>query len=81
MYQPLTHPYVLTRRWESGRKWTDEDEQSLRQVVLSRLVQGLLRRCRKKVYLAFSTLNEQGFEERGPLLMMAQQILRMTSDE
>jgi hypothetical protein len=81
LYQPLTHPYVLTRRWEDGRKWTDEDEQALRQIVLSRLAQGLLRRSRKKIYLAFSTLNEQGFEERGPLLMAAQQILRMTSDE
>jgi hypothetical protein len=36
----------------------------------------LIRRCRRKIYLAWSTLNEQGFEERGPLLMMAQQILR-----
>jgi hypothetical protein len=40
------------------------------------LTQGLLRRCRKKIYLTFSTLNEQGFEERGPLLMRVQQILR-----
>jgi len=76
LYQPLTHPYVLTRRWEAGRKWTDEDEQAARQLTLSRLTQGLIRRSRKKIYLAFSTLNEQGFEERGPLLMMAQQILR-----
>ena len=83
LYQPLTHPYVLTRRWDREHKWTDEDEQSMRQVILSRLTQGLIRRCRRKVYLAFSTLNEQGFEERGPLLMMAQQILRylpITSD-
>jgi hypothetical protein len=76
LYQPLTHPYVLTRRWERDRKWTDEDEQATRQLLLSRLTQGLIRRCRRKIYLAFSTLNEQGFEERGPLLMMAQQILR-----
>jgi hypothetical protein len=76
LYQPLTHPYVLTRHWEAGRKWTDEDEQSARQLTLQRLTQGLIRRCRRKIYLAWSTLNEQGFEERGPLLMMAQQILR-----
>jgi hypothetical protein len=81
LYQPLTHPYVLTRHWQAGRKWTDEDEQAARQLTLSRLTQGLIRRCRKKIYLAFSTLNEQGFEERGPLLMLAQQILRMTKDE
>jgi len=76
LYQPLTHPYVLTRRWEAGRKWTDEDEQAARQLTLHRLTQGLIRRCRKRIYLAFSTLSEQGFEERGPLLMMTQQILR-----
>jgi hypothetical protein len=76
LYQPLTHPYVLTRHWEAGRVWTDEDEQAARQLTLARLTQGLIRRCRKKIYLAFSTLNEHGFEERGPLLMMAQQILR-----
>ncbi len=76
LYQPLTHPYVLTRHWQVGRPWTDEDEQASRQLTFSRLTQGLLRRCRKKIYLAFSTLNEQGFEERGPLLMRVQQILR-----
>jgi len=74
--QPLTHPYVLTRHWESGRKWTDEDEQAARQRTLDRLTLGLIRRCRKKIFLAFSTLNEMGFEERGPLLMRVQQILR-----
>lgn len=76
LYQPLAHPYVLARHWKAGDKWTDEDEQAARQLTLSRLTQGLIRRCRAKIYLAFSTLNEQGFEERGPLLMMAQQILR-----
>lgn len=76
LYQPLTHPYVLTRHWRVDRPWTDEDEQAARQLTLFRLTQGLIRRCRKKIYLAFSTLNEQGFEERGPLLMMIQQILR-----
>jgi len=78
LYQPLTHPYVLTRHWEKERKWTDEDEQAARQITLTRLTRGLIRRCRKTIYLAFSTLNEQGFEERGPLLMRAVQILRQS---
>jgi len=39
-------------------------------------MRGLIRRCRTKIYLAISTLNEQGFEERGPLLTIVQQILR-----
>ncbi len=26
LYQPLTHPYVLSRAWQPGRLWTDADE-------------------------------------------------------
>ncbi len=76
LYQPLTHPYVLSQRWEAGKKWTDEDEVAARRAALLRLVRGLIRRCRTRIYLAISTLNEQGFEERGPLLTLVQQILR-----
>ncbi len=76
LYQPLTHPYVLSRQWPPDKKWGDEDEVAARQATLLRLVRGLLRRCRTRVYLAISTLNEQGFEERGPLLTVIQQVLR-----
>ncbi|HSD84612.1 MAG TPA: hypothetical protein VLG46_12170, partial [Anaerolineae bacterium] len=76
LYQPLTHPYVLSRNWPPEKKWGDEDEVATRQATLLRLVRGLLRRCRTRVYLAISTLNEQGFEERGPLLTLIQQVLR-----
>jgi hypothetical protein len=76
LYQPLTHPYVLSRHWPPDKKWSDEDEVAARQATLLRLVRGLLRRCRARVYLAISTLNEQGFEERGPLLTLVQQVLR-----
>jgi hypothetical protein len=76
LYQPLTHPHVLSRNWEAGKKWLDEDEVRARHDTLLRLVRGLLRRCRVRVYLAISTLNEQGFEERGPLLTLIQQVLR-----
>jgi hypothetical protein len=76
LFQPLTHPYVLTRTWQAGQQWTDEDEQAARVTRLHSLIEGLVRRCRRRVYLAFSTLNERGFEERGPLLMATQQVLR-----
>ena len=79
LYQPLTHPYVLRRDWPPDRKWTDTDEQEARRESLLRLLRGLIRRCRTKVYLAISTLNEQGFEERGPLLTLIQQVLRETT--
>jgi hypothetical protein len=81
LYQPLTHPYVLSRQWPPDKKWGDEDEVAARQATLLRLVRGLLRRCRTRIYLAISTLNEQGFEERGPLLTLVQQVLRETQSK
>jgi hypothetical protein len=77
--QPLTHPYVLTRHWPPGQLWTDADEVKTRTEALHRLVQGLVRRCRKKIYLGISELGEQGFEQRGPLLQAIQGALRRQS--
>jgi hypothetical protein len=76
IYQPLTHPYVLRRDWVSGRKWTDEDEYLSRQETLARIVFGLTHRCRRGIFLAYSMLNEQGYEHRGPLLQALQIALR-----
>ncbi|MGD8998424.1 MAG: hypothetical protein PVH80_09965, partial [Anaerolineae bacterium] len=80
LYQPLTHPYVLSRHWPpAGREdatWTDTDEVKAREEALQRLVQGLLRRCRRKVYLGLSELGEQGYEQKGPLLQAIQRVLR-----
>jgi hypothetical protein len=74
--QPLTHPYVLSRGWPAGQMWTDADEFQSRQDVLHRVALGLIRRCRRRIYLGISDLGEQGFEQRGPLLRVFQQILR-----
>ena len=68
LFQPLTQPYVLSRAWERDRLWTDADDLSANQQALSRLVTGLLRRCRDSLYLGLSDLGESGFEQRGPLL-------------
>jgi hypothetical protein len=76
LYQPLTHPYVLSRHWPKGQPWTDEYEFEVRQNALHRLVQGLIRRCRRAVYLGLSELGEQGFEQQGPLLRAIQRVLR-----
>ena len=76
LYQPLTHPYVLSRRWTQGQPWTDTDEVASRQISLHRLVAGLVRRCRKTVYLGLSELGEQGYEQTGPLLRALQRVLR-----
>lgn len=76
IYQPLTHPYVLRRDWPEDRVWTDEDEMGARETALARLIQGLTRRCRQRVYLAYSDLSEQGYEQQGPLLQAVQHLLR-----
>ncbi|MCD6284292.1 MAG: hypothetical protein J7M39_00070 [Anaerolineae bacterium] len=76
LYQPLTHPYVLSRRWLLGKVWTDADEFALRQRSLHRLVTGLVRRCRGVIYLGLSEFSEQGFEQEGPLLRTVQRVLR-----
>lgn len=68
LFQPLTQPYVLSRSWERNRLWTDADDLAANQQALSRLVTGLLRRCRDSIYLGLTDLGESGFEQRGPLL-------------
>jgi hypothetical protein len=76
IYQPLTQPYVLRRDWPEGQVWTDEDEVRVREEALRRLILGLTRRCRQRVYLAYSELNERGYEQQGPLLQAVQRMLR-----
>jgi len=81
LYQPLTHPYVLSRGWPVGAIWTDADEVETRQEALYRLTLGLIRRCRRKVYLGLSELGEQGYEQKGPLLKAVQRVLRRLPSE
>ncbi|MCJ7624509.1 MAG: hypothetical protein MUO76_13475 [Anaerolineaceae bacterium] len=74
--QPLTHPYVLSRHWDSNLKWTDNNEYRSNQEVLQRLVSGLVRRCTGRIYLCTTSLNEQGNDQRGPLLQALKIIKR-----
>ncbi len=76
VYQPLTQPYVLSREWEGGRQWSDSDEYGARRAALARLALGLTRRCRTRVYLGWSELDEHGYEPRGPLLQAVQVALQ-----
>jgi hypothetical protein len=76
LYQPLTQPYVLSRHWARDRVWTDQDEVEARNETLHRLVQGLVRRCRRRVYLGLSELGEHGREQKGQLLAVIQRVLR-----
>ena len=74
--QPLTHPYVLSRQWPQDTPWTDVEEYETSQETLYRLALGLLRRCRQKVFLGLCELNEQGNDQKGPLLKAIQRVLR-----
>lgn len=79
LYQPLTHPYVLSLGWPEGRTWTDDDENALNRQTLARLVLALTRRCRKKIYLGYSELSESGYEQRGLLLEAMHSLLRRSA--
>lgn len=78
LFQPLTHPYVLSRGWDNaeGHYWTDADDVAANQAALARLTTGLLRRCKERLYLGLSELGESGFEQRGVLLKAFQRVLR-----
>jgi len=76
IYQPLTHPHVLRRDWTEGQVWADEDEVRVRNEALARLILGLASRCRQRIYLAYSELNERGYEQQGPILQAVQRLLR-----
>ncbi|NJL94400.1 MAG: hypothetical protein HC915_12095 [Anaerolineae bacterium] len=74
--QPLTHPYVLARDYPDGQPWDDAQEVQAQQDTLRRLLLGLSRRCRKRLFAAFSDLGEQGFEQRGSLLRLFNLLLQ-----
>ncbi|MFZ3070742.1 MAG: ATP-binding protein [Anaerolineaceae bacterium] len=76
--QPLTHPYVLSRAWQEGKKWTAEEEARVSASNLERVLAGLLSRCRKQVILGISEYNEAGVEEHGLLLTRVQTLYRKT---
>ena len=79
--QPLTHPYILTEDYPAGRPWTDADEVKAQQDRLYRLVVGLTRRCRRHVFITNAEVGEQGYEQRGQLLIVLQQMLRQLQRE
>jgi hypothetical protein len=76
LFQPLTHPYVLNRNWPEKNIWTDSDEVKAGDQALAALTLGLLNRCRRKLYLGLSEFNEQGYEQRGPLLQAFHRVLQ-----
>jgi len=76
LMQPLTQPYVLSRNWEDGMKWTDIHEYENNQNNLQKIISGLLLRCSGNILLHTAGYNENGDEQAGPLLKATQRILR-----
>jgi len=81
LYQPLTHPYVLSRHWPPGQPWSDSDETAAGRDALYRLALGLSRRCRRGIYLGLSELGEQGYEHKGELLRAIDRALYAANSE
>lgn len=75
LYQPLTHPHVLSHHWPAHEPWSDFAEYTTRQETLHRLLLGLIRRTRQRIYLGISDYSESGFEQHGPLLMLINRLL------
>ncbi len=75
LYQPLTHPFVLSHRWPADEPWTDAEEFFRRQDILRRLLLGLIRRTKRTIYLAVSDFSESGYEQRGALLTLINRLL------
>jgi hypothetical protein len=79
LYQPLTHPYVLSRHWDGISAWTDTEERQSNRLSLDRLTKGLIRRCRAKIFLYTTSMDNQGREQRGELLRVVQILMRRLS--
>ena len=79
--QPLTHPYVLSRNWDAGQLWDAEDELAAAHETLYRLTIGLLNRCRKKVFIGMNDLDIRGYENRGLLIRIINEVWRRAVQE
>ncbi|MBI5669888.1 MAG: hypothetical protein HZC41_17985 [Chloroflexi bacterium] len=67
--QPLTHPFVLRRGTPPDTVWTDDMEDALQTTTLRHLILGLLRRCRKGLFVHACDISANGYEQRGQLLL------------
>ncbi|MEM5774913.1 MAG: hypothetical protein AAGU05_07905, partial [Anaerolineaceae bacterium] len=57
-------------------KWTDSDEFNNSSQAMFRIINGLLNRCGRQVTACIVEIDEQGNEQRGPLLKAVQGLLR-----
>jgi hypothetical protein len=70
--QPLTNPYLLNRNRSQNQLWTEANEYEANQAGMERIVEGLINRCGKMIFVNTVRTNENGAEQRGPLLQAFQ---------
>lgn len=66
--QPLTNPYLLNRNRDQSQVWTEAHEYNANQAGMLRIIEGLVNRCGKMIFVNSIRTNENGSEQRGPLL-------------
>ncbi len=76
LHQPLTQPYVLSQQWPPGQIWTDLHERQTSRELLLRVVTGLVKRCRRKIFIGYSKFDERGYEQEGELRTVFDFLLR-----
>ena len=77
--QPLTNPYVLSRRWPMNRPWDDAADYASRQDALVQILRGLCNRCREGLVLCGSELGTAGQFQDGPLWRALEPFVRLWS--
>ncbi len=65
--QPLSNAFVLAQSRSPELPWTVDEEFAVRNELLTRIVRGLVARCRDGVVLAGSDLDRRGVRQDGPL--------------
>lgn len=73
--QPLSNAFVLAQSYDPDKPWTSEDDFSIRNQLLSRIVRGLTARCLDGIIVANSDLDRRGLRQDGPLWRALQHIL------
>jgi len=76
LQQPLTQPYVLSQQWPPGQVWTEMDEQRTSREMLLRVITGLVKRCRRQIFIGHSKFDERGYEKEGELRAVFDLLLR-----
>ena len=65
--QPLSNAFVLAQSYDSSQPWTMDEDFSIRNQLLSRIIRGLTHRCADGIILASSDLDRRGLRQEGPL--------------